>query len=372
MKAWGVHFSRSELFRALLLGVAAVLVTSLAGLHCDSGYPRIGARYGFRTDATFEAGWGAGESGEILEYESPDVRKFRPGDSMTEFLKEYREALWASEARQWAYYDEYARGFPLEVVSYRVLISGPTGHHENLDPDQVRTFPEYRNFQIRWAGLGLNIVLWASLYLGCNAVVRNQRRKRWKRDGCCLKCGYSLHANTSGACPECGAVILVIPRVEAMIASIKQAYGDLDRPNYSFQERALKNLRRHPLVAEIQKRFPAKDITDLNDHQALHLHIHEPAGVMLCLSLVSPWAMVFRISPRDQLYECVIDRSATDLSALEINILSLLEQHGFTVVTREEAATPIRMNLFDTDRSDVRVYHALISDDGVVPAVLEG
>jgi len=28
---------------------------------------------------------------------------------------------------------------------------------------------------------------------------------RWKEEGCCLKCGYSLTGNVSGRCPECGA-----------------------------------------------------------------------------------------------------------------------------------------------------------------------
>ena len=30
--------------------------------------------------------------------------------------------------------------------------------------------------------------------------------RRRKRAGCCAQCGYSLTGNTSGACPECGAV----------------------------------------------------------------------------------------------------------------------------------------------------------------------
>jgi hypothetical protein len=82
--------------------------------------------------------------------------------------------------------------------------------------------------------------------------------------------------------------------------------------------------------------------------------------------------MVFRIVPGELIYERVLDGEASDLFPMEARILFLLEQHGFTVMTREEAATPLKMNLFSTDRSDVRLYHALISDDGVIPAVLEG
>jgi hypothetical protein len=34
----------------------------------------------------------------------------------------------------------------------------------------------------------------------------NLRERRW-RDGLCLRCGYPLRGNTSGACPECGEKI---------------------------------------------------------------------------------------------------------------------------------------------------------------------
>lgn len=33
------------------------------------------------------------------------------------------------------------------------------------------------------------------------------RRRRWIREGLCLKCGYSLTGNLSGVCPECGTPI---------------------------------------------------------------------------------------------------------------------------------------------------------------------
>ena len=40
----------------------------------------------------------------------------------------------------------------------------------------------------------------------CVCVAGLVRRKR-RRRGCCIKCGYDLTGNTSGVCPECGVEI---------------------------------------------------------------------------------------------------------------------------------------------------------------------
>jgi len=60
-----------------------------------------------------------------------------------------------------------------------------------------------------WAGIA-----WALIGLaGGFAVathVRRRRRQRWRERlirGQCVSCGYDLHANTSGRCPECGTPV---------------------------------------------------------------------------------------------------------------------------------------------------------------------
>ena len=44
---------------------------------------------------------------------------------------------------------------------------------------------------------------------------RHSLRRRRRRLGQCLHCGYSLHGNLSGVCPECGLPVAVPAAAEA-------------------------------------------------------------------------------------------------------------------------------------------------------------
>ncbi len=42
----------------------------------------------------------------------------------------------------------------------------------------------------------------------CSLLVFRIWRRRWRtKRGCCVACGYNLAGNTTGRCPECGAVV---------------------------------------------------------------------------------------------------------------------------------------------------------------------
>ena len=58
---------------------------------------------------------------------------------------------------------------------------------------------------LRRAGY-LAVIVWLApwLFLGLPWVPRAQRLAHRRRNGLCLKCGYNLAGNVSGACPECG------------------------------------------------------------------------------------------------------------------------------------------------------------------------
>ena len=53
-----------------------------------------------------------------------------------------------------------------------------------------------------WAGL---MFVMAGSY--CLTARRLYVRRRWGREGRCIKCGYDLTGNVSGRCPECGEAI---------------------------------------------------------------------------------------------------------------------------------------------------------------------
>jgi hypothetical protein len=163
-----------------------------------------------------------------------------------------------------------------------------------------------------------------------------------------------------------------VERLQELILSVKNAYGSLEQPSHSFMEKRYKSLICHPFVSDVLSRYFIKNDTDLNDHASLHLHIlHDDGSMMLCLSFVDNWAMLFRLEKQNPIYSSVLDTSSLHLAGAECEVMKLLNQYGFKLVSREEAAVPIDMNLFNTDRSDVRLYHAIVADDGIVPKVLQ-
>lgn len=91
---------------------------------------------------------------------------------------------------------------------------------------------------------------------------------------------------------------------------------------------------------------------------------------MLCLSCVGAFAMLFRMDPGNAIYEAVVDTATEGLWRAERDILALLEKYAFHVLSKCDAALHLDMQLFNTEREECRVYHAVISDDGVIPHVL--
>ena len=154
--------------------------------------------------------------------------------------------------------------------------------------------------------------------------------------------------------------------------SIKTAYGNLEQPNYSFMKKRYGVLRRHPVVTDLMTRYFVKDDTDLNDHAAVHLRVRDTNGSMLqvCLSFVANFVMLFRFQIDSGVYSEVVDRETKSRCVLEDEVLALLEKHKFRLLSKMEAAAPIEMNLFNTERTDTRIYHAIVEDSGVVPQIL--
>jgi hypothetical protein len=160
-------------------------------------------------------------------------------------------------------------------------------------------------------------------------------------------------------------------RSRELVESLRAAYGDLEHPNYLFKEKRYKSLLRHPFISDAMLRYFVKNDTDLNDHASLHLRVlHNDGSMMVCLSFVDNWAMLFRLEKVNPVYAEVIEPSSSSVLPAEQEVMRLLGQHGFNLVTRREAAVSVDMNLFNTDRTEARLYHAIVSDDGIVPQVL--
>jgi len=59
-----------------------------------------------------------------------------------------------------------------------------------------------------WVAIPSIAVFWYGLQTGMTEQETSNRRK----EGRCLQCGYSLRANLSGICPECGAATSIAPK----------------------------------------------------------------------------------------------------------------------------------------------------------------
>lgn len=90
-----------------------------------------------------------------------------------------------------------AAGLAAAMVGGLISWIGSAGSRQTVDVHWIWV-------AIVWAGFGL---------VGGYAVatyVRLRRRRRWRERmirGQCVSCGYDLHANTSGRCPECGTPV---------------------------------------------------------------------------------------------------------------------------------------------------------------------
>lgn len=161
--------------------------------------------------------------------------------------------------------------------------------------------------------------------------------------------------------------------IQQIIDAVYAAYGREKRADYSFMESRRRNLIRHEFVCDMLARYFVKDDTDLNDHAALHLRVHDEDGILLgvCLSFVANFCMVFRFEPGTLLYSSVVDQSISSITNFEADVLALLAKHHFRIITRDEAITPIELNLFNSDKTETRIYHATIDDCGILPRVLQ-
>ena len=79
---------------------------------------------------------------------------------------------------------------------------------DNPRPGQANVVPIYGSYRF------YTVPFWfAAMLVGTPAVlllpghVKDRRRMRRARAGCCLTCGYDLTGNESGVCPECGVKI---------------------------------------------------------------------------------------------------------------------------------------------------------------------
>ncbi|AOS64752.1 hypothetical protein [Actinoalloteichus hymeniacidonis] len=149
---------------------------------------------------------------------------------------------------------------------------------------------------------------------------------------------------------------------------ISRAYGgDLTRPDLARPRRRLRANPYADLIDEVSHLDGVllTDYTDSNHMVCLgYLLAHGGQEWALELSLIAPFAIFARTS---DVWERLLHPSTTDLDTTEQQVIALLTSHGFSLPHRETLEQPLAMSLDYTDPENVRVYHALFSDEDFLP-----
>lgn len=81
------------------------------------------------------------------------------------------------------------------------LVYDPTPGQSRFLLSSVQT----GSFRVSWFVFPFWFSTLVLMFLGAIPIVQGPLRRSWrKRRGLCLECGYNLHGNRSGRCPECG------------------------------------------------------------------------------------------------------------------------------------------------------------------------
>lgn len=149
--------------------------------------------------------------------------------------------------------------------------------------------------------------------------------------------------------------------------AVVSAYGSLDSPNYSFVQKVAQQQPYSDLVKSLKAMgFEIYETTDTNEDVSFCYVLTSSLRWALQLSMVGRFAVFFRLD------EC--GRPATDLTEEEsnvteeeANVLRLLKDDGVLVLGHSILSRRFPISLFNTEKNDACIYHALFSDVEVLP-----
>ncbi|HEY0602998.1 MAG TPA: hypothetical protein VGD58_08800, partial [Herpetosiphonaceae bacterium] len=144
-------------------------------------------------------------------------------------------------------------------------------------------------------------------------------------------------------------------------------YRSLENPYFFFVNEIVANQPYKALLSHIQKIFEVQEDTDLNVDVAFHYVLSRDQKLWsIQLSMLGSYAAIWRVVGYGEVLE-VIDPSTQPLSAVEVELMNILENHGVRVL--DEASLEIRVpfTLSYIPESGVRLYHALFGDYDPLP-----
>jgi len=148
---------------------------------------------------------------------------------------------------------------------------------------------------------------------------------------------------------------------------IAAAYKSLDQPDFSFVKRGFSSRPYDPLVKRLRDYAAIEEIAEADDDVCFsYLLKGRDALWKLDLSLVGPFGIFVRLRSRVARHD-FLHYGKADLTGFETKILDLLKGAGIKLLTSVDLSLPLPMTLFNTERQEVRLYHALFSDRSRLP-----
>jgi len=145
---------------------------------------------------------------------------------------------------------------------------------------------------------------------------------------------------------------------EEILTAIKEKYGSLDEPNWSFVCKALNNNPYSTIVELLETEFEFKDVTEPNSDVSYCYLMEGPTSlIQVELSMVYPCGVALGGPESDT---CILTRENT--SELERKILDIIVSGGVEMLDQKLLETHVPLKLDYTEPENVCVYQALFSD----------
>lgn len=157
------------------------------------------------------------------------------------------------------------------------------------------------------------------------------------------------------------------PPNNEFLSRIKEVYGTLDQPNFSFVMEAVRSRPYEHVISEVVTTLglASEEYSDPNDDVSFQYCLARgDESWAVELSMLGPFAVVARIGDG---WDGILVPNDPSLSELERQLLAILRSYGLRLLDKEELEQTVPLRLFNTDPGDVRVYQALFSDIDVLP-----
>lgn len=148
------------------------------------------------------------------------------------------------------------------------------------------------------------------------------------------------------------------------------AYKDLDHPDFSFVKKVLHARPYEPLIRKLRDFFAIEELSEAEDDVCFsYLLKGQTALWKLDLSVVGPYGILVRLrNPVRATDFLVLDQTdRIDLTGPERKVLDLLRLSGIKLLGVDELSISVPITLYNTEKSQAKLYHALFSDREALP-----